>query len=88
MRLPHAERAYVDPRKVSNYLLSATHPVGRHKARYFWSLGFNPDDLERLTAALLRAGEKAASFVKSFRRLVFSILWRAPSQRPTGPRLF
>jgi hypothetical protein len=27
-------------RKVRDYLLSATHPVGRHKARFFAALGF------------------------------------------------
>ncbi len=60
MRLPHAERAYIDPKKISGYLLSATHPVGRNKARFFWSLGFNPDDLKRLSAALLSMGRQGA----------------------------
>lgn len=32
MPLPNAERATVDMAKLSNYCLSATHPVGRHKA--------------------------------------------------------
>lgn len=27
--------------KLTNYLLSTTHPVGRHKARFFAALGFN-----------------------------------------------
>ncbi len=35
-------------RKLTDYLLSPTHPVGRHKARFFAALGFtaeNPLDL-------------------------------------------
>jgi len=31
--LPNAEHALLDPRKLLAYLLSDTHPVGRHKAR-------------------------------------------------------
>ncbi len=52
MRLPHGDQAYVDPRKVSAYLLSLSHPVGRHKARYFLGLGFTPDDIELLRSGL------------------------------------
>lgn len=40
MRLPHAERATVEPAKLRDYLLSPEHPVGRAKARVFAALGF------------------------------------------------
>jgi hypothetical protein len=36
--LPHAERAIVDPAKLHGYVLSASHPVGRFKARFFAAL--------------------------------------------------
>ena len=51
MLLPNGERAF-DPKKISAYLLSVTHPVGRHKWRFFQSLGFSPDDLGAVTNAL------------------------------------
>lgn len=54
MRLPHAERAYVDPRKLTEYLLARTHPVGRHKARVFEAMGFSGARPDELAAALHR----------------------------------
>ena len=38
MKLPHGADAEVPLAKVSDYLLSAEHPVGRFKARFFASL--------------------------------------------------
>jgi hypothetical protein len=35
MTLPGADRAFVDPRKVREYLLALDHPEGRSKARAF-----------------------------------------------------
>ena len=35
MGLPHADRAEVDLRKLSEYCLSPVHPVGKHKAAVF-----------------------------------------------------
>lgn len=37
MKLPNGQKAVVDERKVREYLLSASHPVGRFKARFFGS---------------------------------------------------
>jgi hypothetical protein len=45
MMLPNAERAIIDPAKLTDYCLSATHPVGRHKAAVFRSaLGLTAPD--------------------------------------------
>ncbi len=44
--------AIVDQGKVREYLLSASHPVGRFKAKFFASLGFGPEDWPELVAAL------------------------------------
>lgn len=41
MRLPNADQAIIDPRKVRDYLLSSEHPVGRYKAHFFTRLGFS-----------------------------------------------
>lgn len=43
MRLPGADRAHIDPRKLHGYLLSTSHPVGRFKARFFAALGYTAE---------------------------------------------
>lgn len=43
MKLPNAQKAIVDERKVREYLLSPSHPVGRFKAKFFQSVGFPPE---------------------------------------------
>lgn len=56
MRLPNADRAEVDPRKLTDYCLSPTHPVGKHKAAVFRAaLGLTPADADRLRRWLLDA---------------------------------
>ena len=44
----------VDPAKVREYLLSASHPVGRFKARFFFGLGYAQDGWETLAMDLKR----------------------------------
>lgn len=53
MKLPNAERAVLDPRKLTEYLLAATHPEGRPKARFFERAGFGRADAQALANALL-----------------------------------
>jgi hypothetical protein len=53
MNLPHYEKAYVPRQKLSNYLLSETHAVGKAKARYFQSLGYKEENADQLADALL-----------------------------------
>jgi hypothetical protein len=48
VRIPHADRAVIDPRKLRDYLLSRSHPLGRHKARFFQALGYGPANWARL----------------------------------------
>ena len=52
-RLPRATDAVVDEIKVRDYLLSAEHPVGRSKARFFESLGYRRESWNRLRLDLL-----------------------------------
>lgn len=54
MQIPNARSAYVPPDKVSEYLLSNTHPVGKTKRALLELLGYGPDDPGRLAADLLR----------------------------------
>lgn len=60
MRLPRPEQVRVDERKVREYLLSKTHPVGRFKARVFAALGFDETLTDAFVAEVRRialAGE-------------------------------
>lgn len=53
MKLPNCERAQVPTAKLTNYLLSASHPRGRHKATFFARFGFTPTSWQLLYEALL-----------------------------------
>ena len=56
MKLPGAERAFVDERKLVHYCLNPAHPRGRNKARVFLSaLGFTESSVPIVRAALLEA---------------------------------
>ena len=56
MRLPYADRAEVDLRKLVEYCLSPSHPVGKHKAVVFQSsLGLTAADAQGLRERILRA---------------------------------
>ena len=52
MKVPNRASAIVDERKLRDYLLSRTHPVGRSKARFLAGLGYHLDDSDRLGADL------------------------------------
>ncbi len=54
MKLPNAEKAVVPSDKITDYLLSLTHPDGRDKAIFFMAFGFIPDVPTRLETALLQ----------------------------------
>ena len=48
-RLAGANKAVIDPRKLTEYALNPLHPVGKHKARVFESaLGYNQSNYEGL----------------------------------------
>ncbi len=56
MRIPNAERAVVDIRKLREYCLNPQHHKGKHKARLFTSLlDMDANDAEELRNALLEA---------------------------------
>ncbi len=67
MRLPHSDRAWIPPEKLTGYLLSTIHPVGSAKAAFFREFGFNDQNVELLEQGLLRiartgeVGETSAS---------------------------
>lgn len=54
MKLPNAENAVVDLRKLRDYCLNPDHPEGKHKARVFkGKLGIGRNDAERLRRVIL-----------------------------------
>jgi hypothetical protein len=48
LRLPGVENAVVDPKKIRDYLLSASHPLGRFKASFFLALGYTSSNWDLL----------------------------------------
>ena len=56
MKLPNAERAVIDIKKLRDYSLNPNHPEGKHKARVFLEkLDFTVDDAERLRELIMEA---------------------------------
>jgi len=56
MKIPNANRAVVDIRKLRDYSLNTTHRTGKHKARMFIAtLDITADDAEVLQDILLQA---------------------------------
>ena len=53
MLLPNCENAYVPPEKLTHYLLSETHIVGKAKAKFFRAHGYNDDNVHLLEQGLL-----------------------------------
>ncbi|PKL48650.1 MAG: hypothetical protein CVV37_07935 [Nitrospira bacterium HGW-Nitrospira-1] len=53
MKLQNKESAYVPITKLLNYLLSETHSVGKSKAKYLRSMGFNETNVNLLKQGLL-----------------------------------
>lgn len=53
MKLPNSTNAFVPHAKLTDYLLSKTHIVGKLKARFFRSLGFNENNIEKLEEIFL-----------------------------------
>lgn len=55
MKIPNAENAYIDLRKLRDYALDPEHRVGQHKARLFMALlSMDADDANALRDILLQ----------------------------------
>ena len=69
MKLPAGGDVLIEERKVLEYLLSRSHPVGRFKARVFAALGFESKNIEAFIVELRRiaaAGEVSEVVETSF----------------------
>ncbi|MBB3837058.1 hypothetical protein FHS57_001052 [Runella defluvii] len=63
----NANRAFIDDRKLMDYCLSESHPIGKHKAKVFKSaLGFSIEHFQQLKNAILQSILKnEANFTES-----------------------
>jgi len=52
MKLPNYDKAYISERKLLDYLLSETHPIGKSKAKFLRSIGFSESNLDALERGL------------------------------------
>jgi hypothetical protein len=59
LKLPNARAATVATEKLTQYLLSENHPVGKSKAEFFRALGFRRERPQELEAAFLHLAESA-----------------------------
>ncbi|MBW1759683.1 MAG: hypothetical protein JRI88_05115, partial [Deltaproteobacteria bacterium] len=53
MKLPNYKQTHVPEQKLTEYLLSETHAVGKTKARFFRTLGYSKANADQLRSALL-----------------------------------
>jgi hypothetical protein len=53
MRLPGLDEAYVEPAKLTDYLLNRNHPIGGDKAAFLYRFGFRASAAHVLRSALL-----------------------------------
>ena len=56
MRLPNADRAFVEQEKIANYLLSNSSPRGKGKANFFVRFGFSATKWQAFVNALKLQG--------------------------------
>lgn len=63
MKLPNVNKAIISREKLTNYILSKSHPVGKFKARFFQKLGFNENNVhifEKMLRKIARSQEVTA----------------------------
>jgi hypothetical protein len=54
MKMPNNELALVAKEKITAYLLSDTHPIGKDKAAFFKRFGFDLSEVEQFESALTK----------------------------------
>ncbi len=54
MKLPNYQQAIVPQKKITQYLLSLTHPDGKSKAKFFLKFSFTPDAWEIMASAFMK----------------------------------
>ncbi|MYK19810.1 hypothetical protein C6496_08655 [Candidatus Poribacteria bacterium] len=84
MKIPNAERAIVDIRKLRDYCLNSQNDTGKHKAHLFYvALGITVDDADALRDILLQAVKTSEAQVGrqdiygQRYRIDFPLTWKA-----------
>ena len=62
--VPCMDQAIVAPAKITDYLLSHTHPIGRAKAAFFLGCGFAPEYPQGLIDALIAHAKTHGAYSK------------------------
>ena len=87
MRLPGVEDAVVDPKKIHDYLLSTTHPLGRFKASFFLALGYTSSNWDLLASDIRALAERQEAELSGMNDLARSTWCSVSSRgRQGGPR--
>lgn len=79
--MPDREKAIVPREKITEYLLSTTHPVGRHKSIFFRNHGFDSESWETLANALV--GHAMTHEVQATEVFEFGIKYKIDGAMPT-----
>lgn len=84
MAIPNAQSAFIPPEKLTDYLLNLAHPVGGSKARWFVSIGYDPDDPARLEADLLNVARTSSDYVEEQTGFGVKYVVRGQLASPSG----
>jgi hypothetical protein len=89
MQLPNRLQAYIPSEKLSAYLLSETHAVGKAKATLFRALGFHETNMHVLEQGLLTLAYSTPvqEVVPSPHRVKYVIEGVLETPRGTAPRI-
>lgn len=87
MKMPNAEKAFIEKRKLGDYLLNLNHKVGFSKAKFFRARGYDESNITRLESDLLNIAiqnEVAEIEITDFgtKYVVFGDI-NAPNGRPS-----
>jgi len=84
VKLPKSDNAVVDVEKVRDYLLSASHPVGRMKAAFFMALGYLEAEWSQLQRDLLEFAQLHSATPGRFTRYGNKYEVRGTLKGPSG----
>ena len=69
MKLPNSSKVIIPRKKLIDYILSESHPVGSSKAKFFRGLGFDEKNIDKLAKSLLRVAKE--NDVKNVRKFSY-----------------
>lgn len=84
--LPNIDQAVVETVKITDYLLSETHPQGAAKAQFFLRFGFDASRLEELKDAILLHAERSEVAAIERNRFGEKYVIEGPLEAPDGRR--